>query len=145
MNIKKFSILTFLSLAVFLGSDLTAGRGSGNGAGRVYDPSTVESISGTVSDIRYVENGCCNYKNGVHATLKIGEKYMAVHLGPRWYLDEKIEIKKNDRLEVTGSKIKFGNDYAMIAKTIKKGTKEIKLREDDGTPLWAGRGYGKRN
>ncbi|MDI6852119.1 MAG: hypothetical protein QME75_00745 [Deltaproteobacteria bacterium] len=42
-----------------------------------------------------------------------------------------------DRLEVTGSRITYQGNPAIIASEVKKGDKALKLRDAQGIPAWA--------
>ena len=61
-----------------------------------------------------------------------------VHVGPSWFLTQsKISFAKGDQIEVTGSKVKFENSDALIAREIKKGDKIITLRNAQESPAWS--------
>jgi hypothetical protein len=75
--------------------------------------------------------------------LKTDQGSLVVHLGPGWYMDEqKFAIKPGDTLETTGSKVTLNNQPAIIAREVKVEGKTLKLRDDQGLPVWRGMGPG---
>lgn len=105
---------------------------------RLYNLNTVEEISGTVEKVEiFSPMSGMNY--GVHIILNTGKEKISVHLGPSWFiqkLDEKIE--EGDFVQVKGSRVKYENSEFIIAAEVKKGDKILKLRDENGFPLWAG-------
>jgi len=60
-----------------------------------------------------------------------------VELGPEWYISEQGAILlPHEEVEVTGSMIKDNNQKIILATRIKRGNIQIKLRQEDGVPLW---------
>jgi hypothetical protein len=117
----------------------SGGWGGGSPYQRLYNPSTVETISGTVVSVKRVAPAK-GMSYGVHALLKTGRETIPVHLGPAWYiarLDTKIE--KGDKVEVKGSRIAFNGKPAIIAAEVTKGDHTLVLRDASGIPVWAGR------
>ena len=110
----------------------------GGGYQGMYNPATVETISGTIESIvRTVPMKGMN--RGVHVTFKAEKGPVSVHLGPEWYVERlDTELKKGDSIEVKGSRVTFAGNPAIIAAEIKKGDAVLKLRDDNGIPAWAG-------
>ncbi len=140
MNFRKSRILAILVVSVIMASiSLQAKQGKirQNTADRNYNTSTVETISGTVTDITSLN------KWGIHISVKTSSGIMGVHLGPEWFLKDKISLAAGDTVTVTGSKVNMGGENVIIAKSISKGNVTVQLRKDNGVPLWAGSGKGK--
>ena len=116
----------------------SGGWGMGGGYQGMYNPATVETISGTIESIvRTVPMKGMN--RGVHVTFKAEKGPVSVHLGPEWYVERlDTELKKGDSIEVKGSRVTFAGNPAIIAAEIKKGDAVLKLRDDNGIPAWAG-------
>ena len=112
-------------------------------AQRNYDPKTVETIEGKVLSIeKTVPTN--NRGHGQHLMLKTDKETIAVHLGPAWYLEKQTpHIAANDVVTVTGSRITFDGKPAIIASEVKKGNDVLKLRDENGIPVWS-RGRGNR-
>ena len=123
-------------------------RSGGQWAGRMYDPKTVETVSGDVMSIEQIQGkawgagrGGRGGGYGVHLILKTEKEQIAVHLGPSWYLDKQgLKIAPKDRIEVRGSRITFEGKPAIIAAEVKNGGRSLRLRDDNGVPEWRGRG-----
>lgn len=103
-------------------------RGSRN-----YNPATETTVQGSVQEV--VTTG----RQGVHVVLKTASETLEVHLGPVWYLSQnQFAVAKGDAIEVTGSRVKFGETEAVIARQVRKGDQVLTLRDAQGIPLWAG-------
>ena len=149
--IKKIGILTvaFAALSFFIASELFAqpkdfrwrgsgGWGPGTAYSKMYDPRTIETISGEVVRVdRITPQKGMSY--GVHMNVKTGKEEMSVHLGPGWYLENQdVKIEPKDTVEVRGSRIRFEGKPAIIAAEVKKGDQLLKLRDNNGFPVWSG-------
>ena len=111
-----------------------AGRGAGSGAR--YDAAKTETVAGEVVSVDQVSQR----GQGIGLTLKTGSGTTKVHLGPQWYFERQggLLIKAGDAVEVKGVKaVRMGQDV-FIAGEVKKGGDVLKLRDEQGVPLWAG-------
>jgi hypothetical protein len=116
------------------------GWGAGDPSGRMYNPQTVETLSGEVVRVDQVPSGK-RMASGVHFTLKTEKEMLPVHLGPSWYMEKQgLTVAAGDKVEVTGSRIMYQGQPAVIAQEVKKGGQVLKLRNAAGVPAWAGRG-----
>jgi hypothetical protein len=78
---------------------------------------------------------------GTHLQLKTESETLDVHVGPSWSLSQKkMSFAKGDQIEVTGSKVKFDNADALLAREITKGEQKLALRDKNGFPVWSRRG-----
>jgi hypothetical protein len=112
------------------------GMGYGKG-GRMYNPKTETTVSGTVEQVRTISRGAG--WGGTHLDLKTGTGTLDIHVGPSRYVASKgFTFAKGDKIEVTGSKVSFHEHDAIIAREIKIGGKVLTLRNDQGIPEWAG-------
>jgi len=150
-------VVRFISLIGILALILTAtaawaqpgmgpGRGQGRGWGagdpysRMYDPKTAETLSGEVVQVdKFTPGRRMSY--GVHFTLKTEKETIPVHLGPSWYMEKQaLAIAQGDKVEVTGSRVNYQGQPAIIAQELKKDGQVLKLRDAAGIPAWAGQG-----
>ena len=116
------------------------GWGLGSQFNRVYNPKTVETVSGEVLSVDKVTSGR-GMSYGIHLKLKTAKETIPVHLGPGWYVEEQsVEIEPKDKVSVMGSRVTFEGKPAIIAGEVKKGDSVLTLRDENGFPLWAGRG-----
>lgn len=76
---------------------------------------------------------------GVHLIVKTEKETIDVHLGPGWYIENQdVKIMPADKVEVKGSRITFQGKPVIIAAEVKKGEETLKLRDENGFPVWAG-------
>ncbi len=102
----------------------------------MYDPATEVTMNGSVEGVNQLK-GPGGWA-GTHLTLKSDTGTIDVHLGPSWFLTQnKVSLKKGDQIEVTGSKVKFNNNDALIARELKKDGTTITLRNAQGIPAWS--------
>ena len=110
----------------------------GNRYGKMFNTKTVETIKGTVVNVdAFIPTR--GMSHGVHLQVETQKGIIPVHLGPAWYIqNQDIIIKPEDKLEIKGSKINFAGEPAIIAAEVKKGDMTLKLRSEDGFPVWSG-------
>jgi hypothetical protein len=116
----------------------SGGWGMGTNYQRMYNPATVETLSGTVVSVEKITPTRGMYY-GIHLILKTDKETIAVHLGPAWYIERlDTKIEKGDHIQVSGSRVMLAGKPAIIAAEVGKGDAVLKLRDDNGFPLWAG-------
>ncbi len=127
-----------LALAAWKGYRGSGGWGMGSQYQRMYDPKTVETITGTVEAVDQV-TPMKGMSYGVHLKLKTEKETISIHLGPGWYI-ERLDTKteKGDKVQIKGSKVIMMGKPAIIAAEVKKGDLILKLRDENGIPVWAG-------
>ncbi|MBE7446578.1 MAG: DNA-binding protein [Planctomycetia bacterium] len=138
--IAFFSLIHMSQSFAQQGMQWRGGGGWGMGApySRMFDPKTVETISGEVVSVDIITpmKGMCY---GVHLMVKTDKETISVHLGPGWYIENQdTKIEPKNKIEVTGSRIIFDGKPAIIAAEIKKGEELLKLRDEKGFPFWSG-------
>ena len=124
------------------------GRGPGSQPSRQYNLSTVETISGEVVSVDKIPSRR-GKSYGVHLMVKMDKETIPVHLGPGWYLDKQpVQLKPQYPVTVTGSRITYQGKPVLIAAEVQKGGETLKLRDQNGIPLWSrgrrGGGMGSR-
>jgi len=152
---RTISLMSIFALVVATAAWAQPGMGPGSGQGRgwgagdpysrMYNPKTVETLSGEVVSVdKFTPGRKMSY--GVHFTLKTEKEAIPVHLGPSWYMEKQaVTIATGDKVEVTGSRITYEGKPTIIAGEVKKGGQVLKLRNAAGVPAWAGAGAGPRN
>jgi hypothetical protein len=146
----KTNLVTLISILIMLQfcSDVLAQRGinrKGGGGqgrsseyGRMYNANTVETLSGTVTNVERItptRGRSC----GIHLTIKTEDENICVHLGPAWFIDSlDLAIVDNDTLEIKGSRITFEGNPVIIAAIVEKGGQTLTLRDEIGVPVWSG-------
>ncbi len=113
------------------------GWGPGSAYNEMFDPGTVETLSGELIKMDlFVPRGM---SMGVQLIMKAGKETIPVHLGPLWFMKkQKREIAPGDKIEITGSRVDCEGKPAIIASILKKGDRSLKLRDENGVPVWAG-------
>jgi len=116
----------------------SGGWGMGTAYGKMYNPKTVENVSGEVIRIDKI-TPIKSMSYGVHMTVKTDKETISVHMGPGWFIENQdIKIVPKDKVEVKGSRITFEGKPAIIAAEVKKGDEILKLRDENGFPSWSG-------
>lgn len=127
---------------VFLNTGLAAvaqtqtGSGSWPRVGK-YDPKTETTIQATVEEVKQV-TGKRGW-SGTHLMVKTETGMLEVHVGPAAYIaSQQFSFAKDDKIEVTGSKVTLQGGEVLLAREIKKDGKTLVLRDTQGFPKWAG-------
>ena len=116
----------------------SGGWGPGGQYARMYDPKTVEMISGEVVKVDRIAP-IRGMSSGMHLVVKTDNEEVSVHLGPLWYLENQdVKIAPKDKVEITGSRVTVQGKPAIIAAEVKKGDQTLKLRDEAGVPAWSG-------
>jgi len=135
------SVLFVVSAALagpWMGWRGSGGWGMGSSYQRMYNPATVETVSGVVESVDKI-TPMKGMNSGIHIALKTDKETIAVHLGPEWYIERQdVKLEKGDTIEVKGSRVTFDGKPAIIAAECKKGDSVLILRDGAGFPAWAG-------
>jgi len=101
-----------------------------------YDPATEVTVQGTIDEVTE-HTGPMGW-TGTHLILKTDKGTLEVHLGPSAFLAEKgFAFAPGDEIEVTGSKMKYEGEEALLARKVKKEEKSLTLRNAQGIPQWS--------
>lgn len=154
---RSITKISFVIIVFLLWSSLVfsqPGRGLNQGAmTKLYNTTTEMTVEGKITKVEVADSGYGRFP-GTIVNLKTKDKEVKVYVAPNWYLnDEKIELKKDQSLKVTGSKVTHNKEELLITRTMKFDDKEVNIRDSKGFPLWAGkamgpgvrRGIGRRN
>lgn len=147
---KSLGVIAAIALVILLSADQSysqpagirwrgsGGWGPGSPYSKMYDPKTVETITGQVVKVDRI-TPLKAMSAGVHMTVKTDGEQFSVHLGPGFYLENQdVKIEPKDKVEVKGSRVTFGGKPAIIAAEVKKGDEVLKLRDENGFPMWSG-------
>lgn len=127
-----------MAFAAWKGWRGSGGWGMGTAYQRMYNPATVETLVGTVESVDKI-TPMKGMMYGIHLLLKTDKETISVHLGPGWYIERlDMKIDKGDKIEVKGSRVTIMGKPAIIAAEVKKGDNVLKLRDENGIPVWAG-------
>lgn len=133
-------LISFSGISFAQGGKGGGGWGPGTSYNRMYNPQTVENLSGEVEKVELFTPRR-GMSQGVHIILKTEKGSIPVHLGPSWYIDKQgLKFAPGDKVQVTGSRVTFNNKPAIIASEVKKGDQTLKLRDEKGFPAWSRRG-----
>lgn len=114
--------------------DLKSGKAQLDRFTRLYDPATVVTIQGAVVGKANVD------LEGAAQTMLVelssGGDFITAALAPETYLAGRVSVGVTDQIEVTGSRIARPGRRFIVARSIRKGSKTVELREENGRPLW---------
>jgi sporulation protein YlmC with PRC-barrel domain len=103
-----------------------------NRYGEMFDPKKMETISGEIVRVEFIDG----LKLILYTDTK---KPVLVALGPAEYFESQQKIlKPGERVTVTGSRIIIDDTPFLIATKIKEGNEELRVRDDEGYPIWIG-------
>ena len=144
---KKTTVLLVMIVSLAMLGPGLAQPGPGGGMGRgmgpmLYNPQTVTTVTGQVEKLEELPSMGRGGGMGMQyrgMLLKTDQGSLMVHLGPGWYLDEKnFAVKVGDTVSATGSQVTLNNQSALIAREVKVNDTTMKLRDDQGLPVWRG-------
>jgi hypothetical protein len=116
----------------------SGGWGPGSQYNRMYDPKAVETISGEITTVDRI-TPMKGMSGGIHMNVKTDKETISVQLGPSWYLENQdVKLEAKDKVEVKGARATFAGKPSIIAAEVKKGDEVLKLRDDNGYPVWSG-------
>ena len=114
------------------------GWGAASQYNRLYDTKTVETVKGGIIEVAHI-TPIKGMSYGVHVKLKTEKETVSVHIGPGWFIENQdLKIEPKDQVEIKGSRVVFDGKPAIIAAELKKNDQVLKLRDENGIPLWAG-------
>jgi hypothetical protein len=100
-----------------------------------YDPATETKLKGTVAELKFVPPS--GAKTVAYLVIKSGADTIQVFLCPKTFLDQMgTTFKPEDKVEVTGSKVKQDGEDLILAREVDKGDDMLTLRFKDGKPAW---------
>lgn len=147
VGLMIFTAFILTASIAFAGPGKWSGRGSGGwGMGTpyqgIYNPATLETITGEVIGIEQTVP-MKRMNRGIALVVKTGKETATVHLGPTWYLERlDATIVKGDQVEIKGARTTLAGQPIILAAEVKKGDNILILRDAEGIPVWAG--WGRR-
>jgi len=100
-----------------------------------YDPTTETKVKGVVEELKFVP--ATGGKPAAYLVVKSGADSVNVFLCPKSFLDDMgATFKPEDKVEVTGSKVKQDGADLILAREVVKGDDTLTLRFKDGKPAW---------
>src|SRR5208283_922186 len=100
-----------------------------------YDPATETKLKGVVEELKLVPP--TGGKPAAYLVVKSGQDTVQVFLCPKSFLDDMgATFKPEDKVEVTGSKVKQDSGDVILAREVVKGDDTLTLRFKDGKPAW---------
>lgn len=111
-----------------------------------FSPKNLMTVSGQVVLVQ--EQSGPGPGGGRHSVLMLSLKtdtgVVAVHLGPpQYFKQQQITFKEGEKLEVTGAKMASPSGMMLLATQVKQGDRVIKLRDEQGRPVWMGQRLGR--
>jgi hypothetical protein len=110
-----------------------------------YDRAAEMTIKGTVEKIEKPGIDHMRGMGGIHLAVKTENETYTVHLGPADFVEKTMTFKEGDAIEVTGSKMTMMGETALMAREVRKGDTVLKLRDENGMPLWPMQMHGRHS
>jgi hypothetical protein len=103
---------------------------------RMYDPRTVETVSGEITEVRKFTPPVRG-ASGVRFSLKTKKGPIEVILGPSWYVEQQpFQLELHDNVTVEGSAVAVEGRATIIASKVTRSGKTWTLRHQNGMPVW---------
>lgn len=116
---------------------VAAGLPAKRGPGPVRAPGSLDTVSG---EVLRVGPASLDTDEDVQALVRVGKGQVAVRLGPAWFvLRQSVQLSAADRIQVQGSRSAADGAVQIIAVEIRRGSERLRLRDDEGAPLWSAR------
>jgi len=138
----RIVVVFFLLAPLLIGLTTSSGQTAQTEPEPRYDPATAVDMMTVVADLREVPRG--SPLSGTHLIVrpesaKEGSEIIDVYLGPASYLkDFDVTFEKGDRVQVIGSKVKYGGASIVLARQVRRDSTTIYLRDEHGIPYWRG-------
>lgn len=135
---KPLLTLTLLVVGLLVASApvMAQQRDNAQSQRRLFDPSTVETMSGVITRIDSVPSPR-GPSAGLHIQLQTAEATLPVHLGPAWFFaDRSMTLAVGDSLMVRGSQVTWREAPALIAAEVHHESQMLRLRNETGRPVW---------
>lgn len=74
---------------------------------------------------------------GIEIVVETAPGNYDVHLGPEWFMkNQEMQLQVGDMVEVNGAMVDFEGRKVIMASEVERGEQEMKLREENGQPVW---------
>lgn len=104
---------------------------------RLWNPATVATVEGTVESVERIEMGEWRC---VRLRLRTAAGPLRVRVAPDWWVaEQKLVFAAGEKIAVTGSRLEFAGEPAVVAGQIVRGSEKIVLRDADGKAAWIGK------
>src|SRR5690606_30639978 len=103
-----------------------------------FDQQKTETLSGTVQSTQRVRP-MRNASRVLAATVRTDDgQTRTVHLGPPQFVERRssFSIRPGQQMTIKGSKVNLEGEEILMATTVTQDGTELRLRQDDGTPVW---------
>ena len=102
----------------------------------LFDPSRIDVIEGTIIRLHQVPQPKV-WLTSVRALVRTRQGEVSVELGPAWFIDnQELHLAVDDRISITGSRVKAHGVESLVALEVRRGHEALRLRSNDGTPVW---------
>lgn len=103
-----------------------------------YDSTTVINVMAIVTEVREVPRDSA--LSGIHVTARSDNGLLDIYLCPADFLKEfDFTLHRGDRIQVIGSKVKFGTSTVVLAREVRRDARTVYLRDRQGSPNWVTR------
>ncbi len=103
-----------------------------------YNPDAAVKIYGELIGINRTSSAQ-GQESYIQMILGTDRGEVPVLLGPDWYVQDGLyQLQRGDDIEVRGSEIYRHGRVMIIAKEVYSNKYELRLRDDNGFPLWSG-------
>lgn len=95
-------------------------------------------LSGRVERV-YHDIPLDGFTDGIQMVIRTDADSYPMDVAPEWYLhSQDFDLEISDEVKVRGSLVRIDGERVLIPSAIVKGEQYIRLRTDEGAPLWLG-------
>jgi hypothetical protein len=122
--------------AIFITGFLASATVSAQTAARVaYDRAAEATVTGTVEQV--LSAPAPDGVIGVHLIVKTDRGLVKVHVAPALFIGQNnFWFEFEDQVAIIGARVRGADQATLWARAISKGSKMLRVRNEDGVPLW---------
>ncbi len=133
MKVLKSSLIFYLFLRLTICS--FAQEKTNSKLPENYDPRYIKSTTGTIIKIGRIPSDYSYH--GVKLIFSNNNLRETIYLGPVWFISKQdFSLNVGYTMTIIGARAVFDNKQILIAKELIQGNRILRLRDDEGHPLW---------
>jgi hypothetical protein len=131
-------IILLVPFLIFAQEERIQQNGRDSVYGRMFNSESIVTVTGKIVEVMEIPARRAGFF-GIHVMVQTENETLEAHIGPASYLKENdISLRVNQNISITGSRIEMNGKPIIIASEIIQNQKQLRLRQNNGIPLWSG-------